>query len=388
MENEKIAALVLALMVAGILSAYLALQNWDDISDNLTETTEPVDVIEYGDCVDLNYILKYASNDTFIESSYADWQNRSDGTLFKIFVSQNESEIPPSDYEVNYSQKMQDGMFVKGFIEGLVGLKEGETETFTIESEDAYGIRVKEGVNFSSKRVSPYLTQTFTVTNVTGDDITFKWIDLPDDNFTMPQGYLKENLVARDLDFYYGSPYKNIPPYFLWADSSKIINTSTETVKILTTPNKSKNLTEQPQMFAVGEKTSIILPDITTASWNDSKITISTNPDLNYTYDIYSQGQTLTLEVSNVTDNNFTLTYDQATEPFIINKTIVFDRVYSYKRIYSIPISINDVNLGQIPVALTFLESDLKEEGYSIHELAGETLKYEVTIEEIYKTSK
>lgn len=137
MENEKIAALVLALMVALPLGLWLGYLYYDDISDNLNENTpeDTSDVVEVGDCVDVHYILRYASNDTFIQASYEDMLNRSGGTPLKVFVSLNQSHMPPEKYAANYSSQM-----IKGFIEGLIGLEKGKTANFTVKPRNGYGV--------------------------------------------------------------------------------------------------------------------------------------------------------------------------------------------------------------------------------------------------------
>ena len=62
-----------------------------------------------------------------------------------------------------------------------------------------------------------------------------------------------------------------------------------------------------------------------------------------------------------------------------INKTLSFNRSYEMKKIYqSIPMIYAESLIGL----------DIEREGYSLHNLAGEELVFEVYVENIYKTSQ
>ncbi|MEF8879586.1 MAG: FKBP-type peptidyl-prolyl cis-trans isomerase [Candidatus Thermoplasmatota archaeon] len=380
MENERIALVALFVIVVVGVAGFLIADNWDEIAGNLTDKTEEGEVVETGDCVDVHYVGKYASNETIFDYSYNDYQNKTGGQPAEVFVSFNQSKQSPKGYS-NYSSG-----YVEGFKNGLIGLEEGETKTFTVSPEEGYGEKVEEGDIFTTSQVCPFLNQTLNVTSFTADKIVLKWVDLPEGNFTMPMGYIKENCTL--MDFYYGNYIKRIPPYHLWENSSVITNISSDSVTVLTTPAKSENISDQFQAIMYGNKMGVLIPEITTASWNDTKIKISTVPEEGATYEITSQGQTMSFEVTNVTDETFNLTFQssQGTESQIFNKTMIFDRVYSFKRVYSIPLYLSQMG-QEVPMAMSLLENDLNKVGVSLHDLAGETLKYEVTIEKIYNTS-
>ena len=97
MKNEKIAVIALVVIIVVALLAYVVYVYGDEISKNLFG--EEPKIIEYGDCVDVNYIGKYASNDTVFDSSYEDLENKTGGIPLQVFVSVNKTEFPPDDYQ-------------------------------------------------------------------------------------------------------------------------------------------------------------------------------------------------------------------------------------------------------------------------------------------------
>ena len=63
----------------------------------------------------------------------------------------------------------------------------------------------------------------------------------------------------------------------------------------------------------------------------------------------------------------------------LINKTLSFNRTYEMKKLYdSIPMIYAESLIGL----------DIEREGYSLHELAGEELIFDVYVENSYKTSQ
>jgi hypothetical protein len=114
-------------------------------SSEATITIEVIyGIIEIGDCVDVNYIGKF-TNGTIFDTNLEDVAKQSD--IFnetkkiqglynrsKVFADPDFYYTPPEGYE-NYSSG-----FITGFLKGLIGMKEGETKTVTIDAEDAYGI--------------------------------------------------------------------------------------------------------------------------------------------------------------------------------------------------------------------------------------------------------
>jgi hypothetical protein len=91
MRKEIVAAIALAVIILGALLAYFFVVPGDQ--------KETIETIEIGDCVDVYYILRYASNNTVYQSSYADVENKTDGTPLNVFVSFDPLEWPPEGYE-------------------------------------------------------------------------------------------------------------------------------------------------------------------------------------------------------------------------------------------------------------------------------------------------
>ena len=139
MQSEKIAVIALVVIIAGALSAYLLTTYGADI---FTPTSKPdTGAIAIGDCADVNYIGRFADNQTIFDTSFESVarsagiydENRTYEPL-KIFVNPDGNLSKPDGY-TNYSSSM-----IQGFLDGLVGMKKGENKTVIIPPEKAYGI--------------------------------------------------------------------------------------------------------------------------------------------------------------------------------------------------------------------------------------------------------
>jgi hypothetical protein len=140
MQKEKIALIALVIIVVAALSVFLIAVN-TDIFETLFEGQK---TIESGDYADVHYIGKYASNDSIFDSSYAFPENKTGGTPTKIFATLNITAVPGENYTA-YSN-MIDDQFIEGFIENLIGMKQGQTKTTaSIPAEKAYGVSPKVG---------------------------------------------------------------------------------------------------------------------------------------------------------------------------------------------------------------------------------------------------
>ena len=144
-------------------------------------------------------------------------------------------------------------------------------------------------------------------------------------------------------------------------------------------PKTSENIADVITFLSVDNKLSTVFPDATTAEWNDSSVTITSSPLAGTNYSLNYMGTELTIIVDNITDDHINITIEAQGEKqsITLNRTITFNRTYLLRRNYIIP------NMYQ----MIFTE-DFEREGYSTHELAGESLIFTVTIEEIYKTSQ
>jgi len=282
MQSEKIAVIALVVIIVGSLSVYLLATYSEDIFGNLfgeNEESEP-GTIDLGDCADVNYIGRYASNGTIFDSSYQDADNKTGGTPLKIFVSLNKTSLPPSDYS-SYSASPL-GM-IEGFIPDLKDMKENDTVTIgPISPEKAYGAKkLGIGDTFNTINLALEMNQTVQVIDLTSNFINLKWINLEIlGKFTMPQMILK-NLSSVDQSEMIVFP----PPHSIWENSTEIINITDETVTVKTTPTKSESLSETLEPIQYGiEDIMFIFPDATTATWDETTITITSSPEIGKSY--------------------------------------------------------------------------------------------------------
>jgi hypothetical protein len=131
----------------------------------------------------------------------------------------------------------------------------------------------------------------------------------------------------------------------------------------------------------------LIFPNATTASWNDTSITVVCSPIVDQNYTFQTQGTTgminITIHINSIIGDtiNVTIITDQSPEPTYLDvyKVLTFNRTFSLPRIYK------DIPAMYISY---FYGEDIQKAGYSLEPLAGETLLFEVTVEKVYKTSQ
>ncbi len=372
MQNEKIAIIALAIIIIGALSIFLAATYSEDILDNLFPEEK---TIEIGDCADVNYIGTLVNGNVF-ESSYTYPENKTGGTPLKIFITMNQSETPPTEYP-QYSSGL-----IEGFMEGLIGLKEGETATIgPIPPEKAYGAKkIGVGDTFTTSVVmysdkGYNFDQTFEVIESNEESMTIKWIDVDDlGTFTLPEGILME-----DLESAYFTIYENLPPFYLWENATEVTSITDDYIELKITPATSENISDEITFLTVDNKLGTVFPDATTAEWDNTSVTITSSPLAGTNYSLDYMGTELTITIDNITEDHVNITIEAQGEKqsVSLNRTITFNRTYSLRRNYIIP--------GMYQTVFT---EDFEREGYSTHELAGEELIFEVTIEEVYKTSQ
>lgn len=147
MQLEKLATIGLAVIIVIAISGYILADEdiRNDIIDNLFGEQKKEDkiptggAITYGDSVDVNYTGKFLNGtvfDTNIEEVAKQGGLYNESMSYepaKVFVDPNFEFSPPEGYE-NYSAS-----FIPGFLDGLVGMKEGDEKEVTIPAEDAYG---------------------------------------------------------------------------------------------------------------------------------------------------------------------------------------------------------------------------------------------------------
>ncbi len=392
MQSEKIAVIALVIIIAGALSAFLIATYAEDLGDTLFPPP-PIStgsgVIEVGDCVNVNYIGRYASNNTIFDSSYGDPEFKTDGTPLQVFVTLDETEFPPQGYS-NYSSAI-----IEGLMSRLISLEEGEEYSLgPIPPEEAYGAKKLDvgdtfkTSNFALNTITPSLSlnQSLKVTELTELNMSLQWVEFDDlGKFTMPQ------IVLGDLQALSQEDMILIPPpYFIWENSSEITSSSENYVTVKTTPTKTEQLTDSFEQIQFGfglNDLFILLPNETTASYDETTITIVSNPDVgdtySYSYDYFGQLMTINYEIKNITDATIGLIVSvigtNETQNQTVARTLTFNRTYQLSRIYrNIPSQYQESLIGL----------DLQREGYSVHPLAAESLIFEVTVEKVFKTSE
>ena len=344
-------------------------------------------IIEEGDCADVHYIGLYASNNTIFDSSYDNVNEKTGGSPLNIFVTTDKTLPSPTVYS-NYTSS-----YINGLLTRLIGKVEGETYTLEIPPSEAYGEqKLQVGDQFSSSSfalntINPDLSlnQTLMVTELTDSSLSLIWVELDKyGSFTMPQTVLRD-LLAQTQEEMTLIP----PPYFIWEDASEIIDYNGETVTIKTTPTKTENLVDsfQPVQYGFGEDEIIpIFPDVTNTSYNETTITITSTPEIGakytYSYSYFGQEIVMTYTVISVDEDTIDFTIetdgtDQIQEQTMA-RSLEFSRTYEFPRRYEdIPSDYQEALIG----------ADLERAGYSLHDLAGESLIFEVSIEKVYKTS-
>jgi FKBP-type peptidyl-prolyl cis-trans isomerase 2 len=373
MQKEKIALIALVIIVIAALSVFVTAVN-TDIFENLFK--EKLTIAE-GDCADVNYIGRYASNNTVFDSSYNSTANKTGGTPLKVFVSYNQTATSPKS---GYTAGM-----IKGFMDGIIGMKEGQTKIIgPIPPEDAYGAnKFGVGAIFTSQYLAFGMNQTVEVTNYTSENLSVRWIQMENlGNFTMPQLVINNLQSTNETEMVIYPP-----PYYIWENCTQITNITDTTVTVNTTPTKSTNLSDVVKDVRYGEKQMLIFPNVTTASWDDTTITVFCSPivDQNYTFQTtgYTGMVNITIHVNTIIGDiiNVTVTNDQSPEPSYLDvyKVLTFNRTFTLPRIYK------DIPAMYISY---FYGEDIKKAGYSLEPLAGETLLFEVTIETVYKTAQ
>jgi len=396
MKREKLAAIGLVLIIIGALSIYFVVEYKDEIIENLTaeKEEEKAKGIAFGDCVDVHYISRYASNGTVFDSSYDDVENKTGGTPLNVFVTLNTSESPPDDYLSYFSDPLDAGMDymyyalspigVKGgFIDSLIGLEEGDKETTGfIPPEKAYGVLIKPGdiINFS----------------LVGIPLEFKVIDIQK-NATITED-LKDyypDLETLDLctlrqeSYYIGEV---IDRYSSWINSTVV--TKINETKIWTYVTPTTELNENFTWVYLDSETAIQTTYPTNSSSissiNDTTIVVTHSPEVNSTietafyyaeYGMFVPGESYTVE--NISDDkiNASITDSEGNKTYYeFSRTVTIQRNETQNITQAIPWD----SLESLLLALRFMDDDFS---LGLNHLAGETVYFEVEIVKVYKTS-
>lgn len=375
MQNEKIAVIGLVIIIVGALAVFLAVNYNEDIFKNIFDVKEK---IELNDCVDLNYVGTQEDG-TIFDSSYEDAENKTKATPINIFVSLNATETPPEEYSTYTSN------LIKGFMEGLIGLTEGETSTIgPIPPEKGYGIK-------------PKINDIINLTEYFGITYVFKIADIQEDA-PMPEEYLADfgegttDLYTLREDWHYIGEI--IETSYIYWDNSSVVTKINETLLwMYTTPTTDIGETFTWSDINVNTGAQTTFPENTSSitSMNDDTIIITHNPSVGNTIDVSvftGFGYMPNLyTVESITDDiiNASIPLDEGG-----NKTYMeFDRTATIERNETQNITypaIPAITLEDTLFApLRNLDSEFK---WSLAEYADETLYFEVTIEKVYKTSQ
>jgi len=396
MQNEKIAVIALIVIIAGALSIYLVANN--DVFENLFppsgNNAGDANTIEKGDCIDIHYIGRYESNNTIFDSSYDSIEEKTGGNPLQIFIPPN-TQITTSDEHPEYSSAIIDGLMNQ-----LEGLKFEETYTLDpIPPEDAYGLSFDVGdtidtivFNQNIIQYTSFINQTLQVTEKTENNIKMKWINPPEQKFTIPSIVIFGSLDLNDQEPSYDDVLIMGPPFAIWENSTEIIETTDEKYITKTTPTSTENLVEnitQIPLDLIGGETLFIFPDATTVTEDDTLITFHLDPVEGKVYSYSEESMfgviNVELTVNTVTSDSvnisvFIVEYNQS-QYYDINREMSFNKTFEYPRIY-------DMDIDFLQQALPQFEMDLQREGYSLQKLAGETLIFEITVENIIKPSQ
>jgi FKBP-type peptidyl-prolyl cis-trans isomerase 2 len=369
MQKEKLAAVVLVIIIIGALSSYLVVAYGDEIFENLF-SEKKIETIEIGDCVDVNYIGRYASNKTIFDSSYDDVGNKTGGLPLKIFVTFDTEAPSPEGYE-EYGTGI-----IQGFMEGLVGLKDGDTITIgPIPPEKAYGVKPDIG----DVIVIP--------ASATGDeDLRIDVVEIIE-NSPMPEDYIpyfgEQNTTLYNLRANY-SIGKDIPIYPAWENATIVTKVNETMLWTYTTPPEDK----QTDFTWIDNTTQSVFFENASSvtSINESTIIITHTPEIGATMD-YSSGlwTSTTYTVVNLTSDKINVSYVDSTGNISyaeLDRIVTIQRNESQVTLMPYPKEGLEQLLSYIKL---YLNPDLE---YSLDFLAGEELLFELDIKNVYKTSQ
>ena len=346
-------------------------------------------IIEYQDSINLNYIEYIYYNETnkeLYKTSYDDIENKSNGAAEPLYIAYNNSDISPYSY-YGYT-RLFDGAYVEGLVEGLIGMKEGENKTIgPLSVEKAYGIGfgIGQTTNLTKLVYKDYfLTKGFDMevelTEKTSDNFTLKWVNITENQNISSPVILINDFVNDDED----DNFIILAPYFLWDDNAVITEVKEDTVEVFVTPDNLTNIIDKIESIQYGNVNTIIFPEESTASYNDTYITITNNPELDKTYeysvDLYGQTLTANLTINEITDDMINITFEYAGQQLYqeVNRSFSFKRNYSIPRYYTLPYSDSET-LG--------ITEEFTNKGYNLHPLTDEKILFYVEIDKIYKTS-
>lgn len=395
MKREKLAAIGLALIIIGALSVYLVVEYKDEIIENFTKPKEEkVNGTAIGDCVDVHYISRYASNGTVFASSYGDIENKTGGMPLNVFVTRNTTEQPPDDYMSYFSDPLDAGVdymsyalspigVKEGFIDSLIGMQESEKKTTDfLPPEKAYGVLLKYGdiINFSLVGIP----LEFKVLDIQKNaDITEDLKDFYPDLETI------DLCTLRQESYYTGEV---IDKYSSWINSTVVtkINDTTLWTYVTPTTELNENFTWVYFDSETIIQTTYPANASSISSINDTTIVVTHSPEFNSTietaayyaeYGMFVPGDSYTVESISDDKINASLTDSEGNKTYFeFNRMVTIQRNETQNITQAIPWD----SLESLLLALRFMDDDFT---LGLNDLAGETVYFEVEIVKVYKTS-
>ena len=382
MQNEKLAAILLVIVIVGSISVFLTVTYGEDILNTLTGKKTGEKVIALGDCADVNYIGRF-TNQTIFDTSYANIANESGiynknnpYAPLKIFVSTNESKSPPEGYD-DYSPG-----YIEGLMEGLVGLKEGQEITIgPIPPEKAYGVKPKVG-------------DVIDLTSFVGTTYIFKIFNIQE-NVSMPSEFELGNgtttLYTLRQDWHYVGEIVE-SSYSFWENSTVVTKINETLLWTYTTP--TTDIGENFTWFEVDPETGDMTTYPDNASSisfiNDTTIIITHNPKINTTIDAsvftdYGYMPSASYLVENVTADKINVSVADSTGDKSYSE---FDRTVKIQRNQT-----QNITMPPLPgeyleqVLFSYMRSMDSTFKLSYSNFTGKALYFDVTIEKVYKTS-
>ena len=408
MQKEKLAAIGLAVIIIGALSAYLVIEYKDEIIENLSgdggKTTENGNgTIEIGDCVDVHYIGRYASNDTVFASSYEDVEGRTGGTPLHVFVSTNISELPPLNYSSYISsplmaQTIEEYLYLaltplgvkEGFIEELITMEKGASNKITtshLPPEKAFGVAL--GID-----------TIINLTSISQIPLEYKVLDIqeaapmPSEIIQLYGDYFGDETTLFTLRDNLRKKGEIIDKYSSWENSTVVTKLNETLLWMYTTPPYDVGVNFTWTDFDSETGVQFVYPTNTSCITNitSSTIVITHTPEYNTTieesiyyaqYDMYFPNATYTVE--NVTDDKINVSYtDQLTgdESYKdLDRTTVIQRNQTQNITEDIP--------GEIlEMQLLFLRESEDDFTFSFNVLSDETVYFELEVVNVYNTSQ
>ncbi len=375
-KKRNLALVIIVIVVASALATVLLLQTdaqgksiLDEILDNFFKEE---DVIEYGDYADIHYIGRYANNNTIFDTSYDDADNKSGGEPLNFFVTLNSSESPDALYS-DYSNSIN-GEFIKGFIENLIGLKEGENfTTDDIPPEKAYGIKPSEGDIIN---LSDFGGGVVKIVRINENAKTPpEWVQFGlDPNQTMTI------YTLRDESHYIGEYVElNYPSW----ENSSIVTKINETL-IWMRINPPYEIGEKFGWIDIKGIEPITYPENSTSitNINDTTIVLNHSPSVNESIQVQEGFSIVSYTVENLTDNKIIAYIEESGNKSYkeFNRTTIIERNQTQEIIVDVP----DLSLEQIFPYVRELDPDFI---LSLSPLADETVYFEIEIIDIYKAS-